>query len=157
MRTTAGGSAMGRFADARGRSRRWVLRPFLLVAAAPLTALLLIETVWGASSLDWVLGIFFGAIVGALIWVWDAPPAYIENWRRGAAGERMTARALRALEHVGWHVRHDVLAERGNRDHIVLGPSGVYLLDTKALGGVVRVDGDVVAVDRAPARLGALA
>jgi Nuclease-related domain len=102
----------------------------------------------GTSSLDWALGFFFGAAVGVLAWVWDAPPAYIENWRRGAEGERRTARALRDLEPDGWYVRHDVLAERGNRDHIVVGTDGVYLLDTKVLAGVVRVGGDVVAVER---------
>jgi hypothetical protein len=61
---------------------------------------------------------------------------------------RRAARALRALERDGWHVRHGVLAERGNRDHVVVGLSRVYLIDTKALTGVVRVDGDVVVVDR---------
>jgi hypothetical protein len=125
------------------------MRPAILVAAAPLAVSSLAETVWGTSSLDWALGFLFGAIVGALIRVWDAPPVHIENWRRGAAGERRTARALRALEPAGWHMRHDLLAERGNRDHILVGPSGVYLLDTKALAGVVRVDGDLVTVDRA--------
>src|SRR3954452_2509281 len=108
------------------------MRPAILVAAAPLAGSLLAETVWGTSSLDWALGFLFGAIVGTLIWIWDAPPVRIENWRRGAAGERRTARALRALELAGWHVRHDVIAERGNRDHVVVGPGGVYLLDTKS-------------------------
>jgi Nuclease-related domain len=146
--STAGASAFARFADARGRWRRQVMRPALVVAAAPLAVALVAETVWGTSSLDWALGFLFGAIAGALIWVWDAPPVHIENWRRGAAGERRTARALRALEPAGWHVRHDMLADWGNRDHVLVGPSGVYLLDTKSPAGVVRVDGDVVTVDR---------
>jgi hypothetical protein len=34
------------------------------------------------------------------------------------------------LERDGWYVRHDVLAERGNRDHVVVGPGGAYLLAT---------------------------
>jgi hypothetical protein len=137
--TAAGVSAMGRFVRDRGRWRRRVVRRAMLVATGPVAAALVAETVWGTSSLDWALGFFFGAAVGVLAWVWDAPPAYIENWRRGAEGERRTARALRDLERDGWYVRHDVLAERGNRDHIVVGPGGVYLLDTKVLAGVVRV------------------
>ena len=52
------------------------------------------------------------------------------------------------LEALGWHVRHDVFAEHGNRDHVVVGPSGVYLLDTKTPAGLVRVEGDVMVVDR---------
>jgi hypothetical protein len=57
--------------------------------------------VWGTSSVDWALGFFLGAGACALVWVWDAPPTHIDNRRRGAEGERHSARALRALERDG--------------------------------------------------------
>jgi hypothetical protein len=47
-------------------------------------------------------------------------------WRRGAAGERRTARLLAALERQGWAVLHDlaVPGSRANIDHLVIGPGG---------------------------------
>jgi Nuclease-related domain len=47
-------------------------------------------------------------------------------WRRGAAGERRTARVLAALERQGWAVLHDLAVprSRANLDHLVIGPAG---------------------------------
>jgi Nuclease-related domain len=58
-------------------------------------------------------------------------------WRRGARGERRTARALRKLVRQGWTVLHDlaVPGSRANGDHLLIGPSGVFLVDSKAWHG----------------------
>ena len=48
-----------------------------------------------------------------------------------------TAKALRGLEDEGWIVMHDLPAGRGNIDHILVGPGGVFLLDSKRLDGSV--------------------
>jgi hypothetical protein len=63
-------------------------------------------------------------------------------WRRGARGERRTARLLAPLERHGWAVLHD-LAIRGtaaNLDHLVIGPAGVLVIDSKSYRGQLRVD-----------------
>ena len=54
------------------------------------------------------------------------PSAEAVAWRRGAAGERRTARLLSPLERHGWAVLHDlaVLGSRANVDHLVIGPGG---------------------------------
>jgi hypothetical protein len=54
-------------------------------------------------------------------------------WRRGARGERRTARALRKLARHGWTVLHDVAipSSRANGDHLLIGPPGVFLVDSK--------------------------
>jgi Nuclease-related domain len=54
-------------------------------------------------------------------------------WRRGAAGERRTARLLGSLERQGWVVLHDlaVPGSRANIDHLVIGLSGVFVIDSK--------------------------
>lgn len=53
-------------------------------------------------------------------------------WHAGAAGERRTARLLRRLP-PGWHVWHDLAVprSRANIDHLVAGPGGLYLIDSK--------------------------
>jgi hypothetical protein len=63
-------------------------------------------------------------------------------WRRGAAGERRTARLLDPLERHGWVVLHDlgVPGSRANIDHLVIGPGGVFVIDTKHYRGRLQLD-----------------
>jgi hypothetical protein len=63
-------------------------------------------------------------------------------WRRGAAGERRTARRLAALERDGWAILHDlaVPGSRANLDHLVIGPSGVFVIDSKQYRGRLQMD-----------------
>jgi Nuclease-related domain len=64
-------------------------------------------------------------------------------WRRGAAGERRTARLLDPLERHGWIVLHDlaVPGSRANIDHLVIGPGGVFVVDSKQYRSRLRLDG----------------
>ena len=63
-------------------------------------------------------------------------------WRRGAAGERRTARLLGPLERHGWAVLHDlaVPGSRANIDHLVIGPGGVFVIDSKQYRGRLQLD-----------------
>jgi Nuclease-related domain len=63
-------------------------------------------------------------------------------WRRGAAGERRTARLLAPLERHGWVVLHDlaVPGSRANLDHLVIGPGGVFVIDSKQYRGRLQLD-----------------
>jgi hypothetical protein len=65
-------------------------------------------------------------------------------WRRGAAGERRTARLLARLERRGWAVLHDLAipGSAANIDHLVIGPGGVLAIDSKHYRGQLRVDRD---------------
>jgi hypothetical protein len=64
-------------------------------------------------------------------------------WRRGAAGERRSARLLDPLERQGWAVLHDlaVPGRRANIDHLVIGPGGVFVVDSKQYRGRLQLDG----------------
>jgi len=57
------------------------------------------------------------------------------NHYLGWFGERMTAEELDPLRERGWRVFHDVPAESGkqefNIDHVVVGPGGVFSIETK--------------------------
>lgn len=64
------------------------------------------------------------------------------------AGEQATAKALRPPEAEGWVVLHDLQAGRGNVDHIAVGPGGVFLLDSKRIGGSLTVDDQGATVRR---------
>jgi hypothetical protein len=60
-------------------------------------------------------------------------------WRDGARGERATARRLRCLKRDGYTILHDVAVpgSRANIDHLVIGPGGVFVVDSKRYRGHV--------------------
>jgi Nuclease-related domain len=63
-------------------------------------------------------------------------------WRRGAIGERRTARLLEPLERQGWAVLHDLAlpGSRANLDHLVIGPGGVFVIDSKKYRSRLQLD-----------------
>jgi hypothetical protein len=63
-------------------------------------------------------------------------------WRRGAAGEWRTARLLAPLQRRGWAVLHDLAipGTAANIDHLVIGPGGVVIIDSKHYRGRLRLD-----------------
>lgn len=60
-------------------------------------------------------------------------------WRRGAEGERVVAELLKTELPDGYHVFNDVRfpGRTANIDHLVIGPSGVFVLNTKNWRGTV--------------------
>jgi hypothetical protein len=63
-----------------------------------------------------------------------------ENWKRGAEGEEVVGGILEDLREQGWCVIHDVSFGRGNIDHIVVGPGGVFTIETKSRAGRLSLD-----------------
>jgi Nuclease-related domain len=63
-------------------------------------------------------------------------------WRRGAAGEQRTARLLGPLERQGWVVLHDlaVPGSPANLYHLMIGPGGVFVVDSKQYRGRLQLD-----------------
>jgi hypothetical protein len=62
----------------------------------------------------------------------------VEGWRKSSAAERHTERQLRALQKKGWHVMHARAVPRdedevsdGKIDHLIIGPTGVYAIDSE--------------------------
>ncbi len=64
-----------------------------------------------------------------------------QNLRLGYFGELVTAEALNKLMPEGNHVFHDFQADNFNIDHIVVGPAGVFAIETKARSKAVSGDG----------------
>jgi hypothetical protein len=63
----------------------------------------------------------------------------VERHDRGATGEEHVGDLLDSLEGDGWHVIHDASLGRGNVDHILIGPAGVFTVETKSHPGPIRV------------------
>jgi hypothetical protein len=111
---------------AQGRRRRLQIRGGIAAAA------LVIVTV--------ALGLGFGLLAAALaagidaLWHWRGRVAS-SVWRKGQRGERRTARILwLALESRGYKVLHGrSVPERGQIDHLVIGSTGVMLIENSAV------------------------
>ena len=62
------------------------------------------------------------------------------SWRKGAMGEAIVAGTLRELPD-NFVVINDVSKRFGNIDHVVVGPTGVYVIDAKNWKGSVKANG----------------
>jgi hypothetical protein len=136
-----GGSAMAQYRRWRAADRRtWrATLPQRLagVFAAGVVAALATTVVVGPG-----LARFTGPIAAlALRWLlrFRPSPATLA-WRHGAQGERRTARLLAPLERRGYQVFHDlaVPGSAANVDHVVVGPTGVFVIDSKRYRGQLR-------------------
>jgi Nuclease-related domain len=87
-----------------------------------------------------VVGVLAAMAVGWGLRFRPSPDAIA--WRRGAAGEQRTARLLGPLERQGWVVLHDlaVPGSPANLDHLVIGPGGVFVVDSKQYRGRLQLD-----------------
>ncbi len=63
----------------------------------------------------------------------------VERHDRGATGEEQVGGLLDLLSERGWRVIHDASLGRGNVDHILIGPPGIFTIETKSHPGPVRV------------------
>jgi len=64
-----------------------------------------------------------------------------KNWRKGAAGECMVADVLGALSD-DYSIINDVTTASGNLDHVVVGPTGVFAIETKNWRGLISSNGN---------------
>jgi len=108
-------------------SRAWVF-----LAAATLLA------PWAGGVEPW-LGVL-GAGACLLVARRLRPDRDVDRWLRGAAGEAATARLLATLP-ARFVVLHDrrVPGSRANIDHLIIGPTGVWVVDSKAYRAPLRV------------------
>jgi hypothetical protein len=149
VRVRASVGRPGASAEAQSRRRRaaewaaWVgtlpWRATAVLAAGGTTWLLAAQVVPRRGGLAGI------AAAAGLAWVLRfRPSSDARAWRRGAAGERRTARLLAPIERHGWAVLHDLAipSSAANIDHLVIGPGGVVVIDTKQYRGRLRLDQD---------------
>ncbi|WP_327676615.1 nuclease-related domain-containing protein [Kitasatospora sp. NBC_00458] len=76
------------------------------------------------------------------------------TWAVGLRGERVVGRRLDRLRRDGWKVLHSVQFSSGTDiDHLVIGPPGVFTVNTKHHRGAAVWQGDqAITVNRAPTR-----
>jgi hypothetical protein len=141
-----GRSALAQYRRRRGERLAAWTRSLIwrapLVAAAGLTGSALATQADLARTLATVAGLAAAALVG-----WRLrfhPSEQARAWQRGARGERQTARLLDRLGRDGYRVLHDLAmpGSPANIDHLVVGPSGVFVIDSKQWTGSVQQSAD---------------
>jgi hypothetical protein len=149
----AGGSAEAQYKNLHNawwtRMRRRV-RLLMLVGVGLFILPALVVAFWLNRPIWWFdAGVFAGALACMVVGLKESPPEHIERLRTGFQGEQLTAKALRGLA-PEWTVLHDLDAGpgRGNLDHVVVSPAGVFLLDSKWFVGETTVISGVVRVTR---------
>lgn len=104
-------------------------------------ALLAMLAAWGVFGLGGLsLAVVALAAIGVMTTVDRRFSPQADRWLQGAEGEREVAAVLAQLEADGWQALHDVSLGRGNVDHILVGPGGIFTIETKSNRGRVSVD-----------------
>jgi Nuclease-related domain len=127
----------GRYMERR-EQRLWAALACLLGLAA--TGIVVVVETPGARPL--YLGAGAAAVLTALRL--GGPVARrLRNVRQGRLGERLVADLLRGLPDDFWLINDVTLGlARGTIDHVLIGPCGVVVIETKRFAGSVRCSGD---------------
>lgn len=113
------------------------------------------------------LFIFVFVMSGRLSWLWSivsvltlaaitrALMKFMESrdwsWEEGARGEFLVGEELEKLYKEGFHVFHDYFSKgRGNVDHFVVRPPGVFAIEAKAWKGEITYQKDAFLRDDKP-------
>lgn len=143
----AGRSAETYFREAQA-AWRCRIRLRLLLALGSLLVLTVPIALLFPRFADLAAAFWVGSVLTMGAMAWESPPEYISRWKRGAEGEQRTAKELHRLRREGWYFLHDLARSRSNRDHVAIGPGGVFPLDSKNVSGVASVEGGVLTVRR---------
>ena len=123
----------------------WPLFLSFVLLGAFLSALLL-----GTALM--LFGSLFVASLIAVVAYWRKGLRRVESFFRGARGEERVASVLASLPE-SYHVFHDFVAGREHVDHVVVGPAGVFSIETKSWQGRVETeDGHVLVNGALPTR-----
>jgi nuclease-like protein len=139
-----GASAMAQYRRRRAtdwRTWRATLPQRLAGVLAAAIVAALATTIVAGAGLARFTGPVAAIVLGWLLRFRPSPATLA--WRHGAEGERRTARLLAPLERRGYQVFHDlaVPGSAANVDHLVVGPTGVYVIDSKRYRGRLRYTG----------------
>jgi hypothetical protein len=81
----------------------------------------------------WVSTILFVLTFLFAVWNTRRCDRKLKQLQQGLDGERAVAEYLDLLREEGFRVIHDIPADKFNIDHVLVGPQGVFMVETKTL------------------------
>ena len=125
----AGREAAEKFRLEREKTIRREWRVWVALAAMSLGAAVAVG--FASGTLRVLSSFFLGVFVTLALFAWEmGGNARNLKWLWGSIGERQTEELLRSLDN-SWECVHDIPCRKGNWDHVVISPAGVFLLDSK--------------------------
>ena len=95
-----------------------------------------------------ILALVIHPVAGVLPLPWALASSYrYARYTKGWSGEREVVQALSGLDD-SYYIVHDARIPKANIDHIVLGPNGVFVVETKNFSGRVICDHDTWRIAR---------
>lgn len=77
----------------------------------------------------------------------------LRQLRQGIEGEKAVGQFLERLRESGYQVFHDVIGDGFNVDHVIIGPAGVFTIETKTISkpmqgnAKIQFDGETIEID----------
>ena len=97
-----------------------------------------------------IFGALFAASAIAVAFWWRRGLLRVESFFKGARGEEAMAGMLARLPD-DWHVYHDFVAGKYHVDHVLVGPAGVFAVETKNWRDQVALEsGELIAGGHVP-------
>jgi hypothetical protein len=110
----------------------------VLIAVLALVAILI---AWSGIGLRGIpLTLFELGAIGVMVAADRLYSDQAARWLRGAEGEQAVGAICALLEADGWHAIHDVSLGHGNVDHVLIGPGGIFSIETKSHRGRIPID-----------------
>lgn len=132
------------------RVRGTVLSLWPLFLSFVLLGAFLASLILGSGT--WVFGMLFVASLISVIVYWKKGLRRVESFFRGARGEERVAALLASMPDP-YHIFNDFEAGNDRVDHVVIGPTGVFSVETKSWRGTVEVvEGHVLVNGALPSR-----
>ena len=101
----------------------------------------------------WVSGVFAAIAIAYAAWRIARAFPELRNIRLALQGERSVGQGLEQLRAQGYAVYHDIVGDGFNVDHVLVGPAGVFTVETKTRSkprrgrATILVDGDAISVN----------
>lgn len=140
----------GRYVSQEATRRSHAIWTLAIITMAAVGAIwgFMVRSSFPVLTLAPVSGLLLSVALALLLWLvgsWafhriDELEKERESMRKGAAGEKSVAHTLSKLPDE-FRVVNDVPTPTGNLDHVVIGPTGVFVIETKNWRGIVDADG----------------
>ena len=108
----------------------WIFLPTLFILIAGLEWL---QKLTGISPQPWLMTIAAAFVVALAVWRITANLPKLRQLQLGRDGERVVGQLLEELRADGYEVLHDIPGDGYNIDHALVGPSGVFAIETKTV------------------------
>jgi len=110
----------------------YLLFPLLMVAAGIVVAIVQwMQYLSNSPPHPWLWTAFLFAALVFFAYRFIKVLPKLKRLRQGAEGERAVGQYLERLREQGYQVFHDIIGDGFNVDHVLIGPAGVFTVETK--------------------------